>query len=141
MTRSGRRIISVAIPLSGVLLQACPKTTAIWVTSHSTVRDLQFDLGEQRNHLAKITIDFANVAPCSDTAANRLGPSIWWITAEDHGQPINHLRYGDIPAGFVSKVPAGSLGVGCYVITIAGTGSTRFRVLPNGTVLDDGPPW
>ena len=121
------------------VLTACPQETEVWVARNSSATELTLNFGAHQGRQGSIAIGIVRVARCDN--AQTMKDLMWVIKSNGNTQSIDHLVYGITPDGFHSEKAASPLTAGCYVVQVSGTGRTQFRILPNGTVNDEGRPW
>jgi hypothetical protein len=131
------RHVCVLVALVGGSL-ACPAETSIWIRPGSTIHRLEFGISDRRDGTQPVPFGALRVMRCSGTYDE--SSVVWLLTPDDSGSvyPLS-VTYGEPPRGFVSSLGPGQLGPGCYRADILGSGKVQFRILADGSVIEE--PW
>ena len=141
MRRKLRALLRIAIGAIGpVVLAACPQQVAVWVRSGAMTGNLVLDLGTERGVAGEVDIGLVAVWKCTRSSKSD-SAMVWRILARPTSHTLRSIRYGIAPDGFSVEVSPLPIEPGCYVAQVAETGATRFRVAPDGSVIDEGDPW
>ena len=124
-----------------ILLTGCPQKTAVWLAPKSAANALTLRFGEERGKLQSVAVGSVQVYRCADQQSATSAEKMWAVRAIDTAKSIDHVEYGIAPVGYHVDEGPRRLEPGCYVVQISGTGRTRFRINPDNTATDDGPPW
>lgn len=141
MTLSSRGISNFFPVLLAFALAGCPQDTEVWIAAGSSADAVMLSFGRTRERAEDVAIGDVTVAACSDSAQSRLGATLWRVTSPSGARLLHQARYGETPGGFRIETGPTRLAPGCYIALISGTGRTRFRVMQDGRVVDEGRPW
>jgi hypothetical protein len=123
-----------------VVLLACPQKTAVWLAGGATIDSPEFILGREQGRAAAIEIGFLRVDHCEALGEGSYPPAVsavWFLEVSDLEVSIERITYGSVPTGFVETAPARELEAGeCYLVTITGDGTLRFRVGDDGRLSE-----
>lgn len=133
-----RHPLRLTLVLGGtVALLACPEQTAVWVEDGSTATHMVFGVGRYRDRRDPPLTELPTfiVQRCTEPEAD--DDVVWQIAIDSSEAPVpSRIRYGEPPAGYVTKVGPRDLVPGCYDALTLGSGTVRFEVAPDGTVRE-----
>ena len=137
---------AVSIMALALGLMACPRQTAVWIVGQEVPGRPVFGIGKiPRGQLTYL--GYFLVAPCEGfdgTSRN----ATWSISGTDETRDLARITYGRVPVGYVASARYGGMSSpntfvvppltpGCYVANTDGSGHVRFRVGPDGSVLEE----
>lgn len=132
------KIVWIGLLVAVLCSAACPEKTAVWIPERQSVTSLEFVLGRNIGHEAKVRFYGLRVEACAGSP-----PVQYWAFGEGTtGVPVypTRVQYGQTPPGFREVRPALPLGPGCYVTRIGGSGVVFFNVDSLGAVLSRPAP-
>jgi hypothetical protein len=116
------------------VLAACPQNLSVSVVEPATVDDLRFGISNYTGEAEAGRVFQFSVVELGALGGPGRTTVLWTVTAgPEHriGAELAEIRYGDLPAGFVTEVgPHPLVPGGRY----SATGGVEFRVAPDGSV-------
>ena len=141
--------IAIGVAALALALVACPRQTAVWIVGQEAPGRPVFGVGKtQRGQPTYLS--YFIVAPCEGFDGTTRNAT-WRISDADEMRNLSRITYGRVPAGYATSpyyghlsapdtVVAPPLTPGCYVANTDGSGHVRFRVGPDGSVLEEPDP-
>ena len=125
-----------------MVLLGCRERTSIWLDSSSTAERPVFGLGQRWHHPELTLQGLATliVRRCQDLRNPDARP-LWQVVGlygpSDRVPVPSLIEYGTASAPeFATRVPAQSLGPGCYLASVSGSGRVRFTIDKTGKIAE-----
>jgi hypothetical protein len=134
---------SVVLVACLVVLGACTmRPSSVWIRYGSTRDHLRFAFGESRGSQRPLdNLESVRVTACGvGKGEQRVGERVLWLATAS--VPLRDaagtFEYGQPPRGMTTRTGPEPLTVGCYVVSIMGSGISAgdcFDLRPNGTAV------